>query len=131
MIPVSSIPETLVISEEVETNRTYQLFPDKIQGYVDNAEALKQAIHKMLFTEKYQYPIYSFDYGIDFEDLIGKDTAYVTIELKRRITECLLEDERVLSVENFRFELNGDEIRCIFEVKSIYGNFTMTKEVES
>lgn len=131
MIPVSSIPEGFILSEESKTNRTYQLFPNKIQGFVEEADALKQAIYKMLFTEKYQYPIYSFDYGIAFDDLIGKDPVYVTIELKRRISECLLEDERIKSVENFRYDLNGDEVLCTFKVKSIYGDFTMTKEVSN
>jgi len=119
----------LTITEDIETTKTYKLSTDKIQGFTDNLEALKQAIYKMLNTEKYEYPIYSFSYGIDLESLIGKDPVYVRIELKRRIQECLLQDERIQSVDNFVYSVSGDEMLCMFDVVSIYGEITITKEV--
>ena len=129
MIPKSSINIELSPEESIETSRTYKLSGYKIQGYVDGLEALKQAIYKVLNTERYEYPIYSFNYGIDLESLVGKDRTYVQIELKRRISECLLQDERITGVDNFRFEVNGDEIKCTFDVHSIFGNFTASREV--
>ena len=129
MIPANRIPENFLINEEVDTSRTYQLLKDKTQGYTNNLEALKQAIYKVLGTEQYEYPIYSFDYGISLENLIGKDIAYVSIELERRITECLVEDERIISVNQFAFETSGDELICSFTVKSIYGEINVVKEV--
>ena len=127
MIPDSTIDVEL--TEDIETSKTYKLSDTKIQGYVDEIEALKQSIFKELSTEKYEYPIYSFDYGIELESLIGKDAAYVQIELKRRIRECLLKDDRIISVDNFKFVATGDEILCTFEAVSIYGEITITKEV--
>lgn len=130
MIPQEIIDNGLVISEDLETTRTYKLWDDKIQGFIDNLEALKQAIYKVLVTEKYEYPIYGFSYGIELENLIGKDPVYVKIELKRRIRECLLRDERIVSVDNFRYTVNGDRMECTFDVISIYGEVTMSKEVD-
>ena len=129
MIPKSSINIELSPEESIETSRTYKLSGDKIQGYVDGLEALKQAIYKVLNTERYEYPIYSFNYGIELESLIGKDRTYVQIELKRRIRECLLRDERIENVDNFRFQAEGDQIKCTFDVYSIYGGLTATQEV--
>lgn len=117
------------LTEDTETTKTYKLSSDKIQGYTDDLEALQQAIYKVLATEKYEYPIYGFSYGIDLESLIGKDPIYVQIELKRRIRECLLQDERIVSVDNFAYSVVGDEMLCEFEVESIYGNLTIKREV--
>ncbi len=129
MIPENSIPDDLTFSAAEEQSRTYQLFEDKIQGYVMDLQALKQAIYKILNTEKFEYPIYSFDYGIEFNSLIGKDPTYVKLELIRRIRECLLEDERISSVDSFEFTGSGDEIYCTFTVTSIYGEMQITREV--
>ena len=129
MIPRASIEIEIVPEEVIETSRTYKLSGNRIQGYTDGLEALKQAIYKVLNTERYEYPIYSFNYGIELESLIGKDPVYVQIELKRRIRECLLRDERITAVDNFRFEVAGDEIKCTCDVHSIYGDLTVSREV--
>lgn len=119
----------LELAEDIETTKTYRLSKANIQGFTDELEALQQAVYKVLHTEKYEYPIYSFSYGIELESLIGKDATYVKIELKRRIQECLLEDERIQSVDNFNFIINGDEMTCTFDVISIYGSLNLSKEV--
>ena len=129
MIPRASIEIEIVPEEVIETSRTYKLYSDKIQGYTDGLEALKQAIYKVLNTERYEYPIYSFNYGIELEDLLGKDPVYVQIELKRRIRECLLRDDRITEVDNFKFEVAGDLIKCTFDVHSIFGNLMVSREV--
>ena len=129
MVPNSNYNIELNLSESAYFTKTYKIEENKIQGFVDGIYALEQAIYKVLNTEKYEYPIYSFDYGIELENLIGKDSLYVKSELRRRIQECLLGDERVQSVDNFSFEISGDTILCKFDVESIYGEITVTKEV--
>jgi len=129
MIPKSSIDIEISPEESIETSRTYKIAGNRIQGYTDNLQALQQAIYKVLNTERYEYPIYSFNYGIELENLIGKDPVYVQIELKRRIRECLLRDDRITEVDNFKFEFNGDQLKCTFDVHSIFGNLTISREV--
>ncbi|WIV11371.1 DUF2634 domain-containing protein [Proteiniborus sp. MB09-C3] len=129
MIPKGSINTELEVTEDVETTRTYKITRNKIQGITDEIEALKQAIYKVLNTEKYEHPVYGFSYGIELESLIGKDSTYAQIELKRRIQECLLQDNRIESVDNFKFEAKGDEMICTFDVQSIYGEVEINKEV--
>lgn len=130
MIPNSSLNESLEVREDIETSKTYKILIDGNNGYVDGIESLKQFIYKLLSTEKYNYPIYSFNYGIELENLLGKDYDYIKIELKRRIEECLLADKRINSVSDFKFTRNLDSLVVEFSVESVYGNTTISKEVD-
>lgn len=129
MIPESLITTDLTLEKDEGPSRTYKMTESKLQGFIDELNALQQAIYKVLSTEKYEYPIYSFYYGIELESLIGKDRDYVKIELKRRIRDCLLQDERITDIENFQFTESGDILKCTFDVQSIYGNLNITQEV--
>ncbi len=131
MMPDSFIEDDLVTTDEPETSRTYKTMPDRIQGFTDELAALQQAIYKVLDTDRYEYAIYSGDYGIDLISLIGKDREYVRVELKRRIQECLLADERIERVDSFNITFTGDELTCSFAVTSIYGELLITKEVNT
>ncbi|MDF2907481.1 MAG: Phage-like element protein XkdS [Herbinix sp.] len=124
-----SLTPDLNVTQDIETSRTYKLSENGFQGSTDNLEALQQAIYKILNTERYEYPIYSFFYGIQLEDLIGKNPDYVKAELKRRIVECLLSDERITDVRNFKYTITADNMFCTFDVHSIYGTTTISKEV--
>lgn len=129
MIPKSVLDTELEITDEPLADKTYKTRGDKIQGYINGLDALSQMIQKMLSTEQYEYPIYSNNYGLDISSLIGKDRKYVRAELKRRIKECLISDERVQSVDGFTFNFDGDILTCNFTVTSIYGELLITKEV--
>ena len=128
MIPDSANVD-IITGVEPQPSKTYKFTKDKIQGFVDGIEAVKQAIYMMLNTERYEYPIYSFYYGIELENLIGKNRDFVKIELKRRIQECLLQNDRIVSVDNFQYQDDGDSLKCTFDVQSIYGNLNIAQEV--
>lgn len=98
---------------------------------MDDLEALKQAIYKILATEQFEYPVYSFNYGIAWRQLIGEDKAYVRAEMRRMIKEALLQDSRIQEVDGFAFEFYGDTCRCTFHVQSIYGEIDIEKEVQA
>lgn len=120
----------LVIQDQTYQNKTYQLSETKIEGFVDELAALKQTIYKVLSTERYEYPIYSFSYGVAWQQLIGEDPPYVRAEMKRMIQETLLRDSRILDVDGFEFEFSGDACHCTFQVQSIYGEVEIEKEAE-
>lgn len=95
---------------------------DHIKGYCDHLEAMKQVIYKILSTERYHCLIYSWNYGIELNDLYGKPTTYCIPEIERRITEALMQDERILSVHDFDFDTpQKGVIFCSFSVDTIYG----------
>ena len=53
---------------------TYRMNPEGncVRGWVDGVEAVKQAIFRILNTERYQYIIYPWWYGIETIDLYGE-----------------------------------------------------------
>ena len=120
MIPVDiSIPDK--ISETVDTghpDNTYRciqaaeqsaspVYLDRIMGFIDGIEALRQTVYFILHAERYAYPIYSWDYGVELAELFGKPMSYVRAELPRRITEALTTDDRIEDVTDFIFENKG------------------------
>lgn len=109
---------------EEETSHTYKLDLNNstIAGYVDDLEAMKQAIYLILNIERYEYLIYSWNYGIELNDLYGQPIPFVLPELKRRITEALVQDSRILGVDNFSFEINKGKVHATFTVHTIFGD---------
>ena len=113
----------LSVSGEVEAT-------DRINGYVDGLEAIAQAVYLILSTERYEYIIYSWDYGVEFVDLIGQPMPYVMSELPRRIKEALVQDNRIDDVVDFKFEQHGKQLHTTFTVVSNVGNISTELEVE-
>lgn len=102
---------------------------DKISGYIDDLDAVKQAIYLILGTERYKYLIYSWDYGVELLDLIGKPMPYVMAEIPRRITEALTMDDRIQDVVDFSFETKGKKLHTTFTVVTTYGKLNTELEV--
>lgn len=116
-----------------EPSYTYKLAAkhDTIVGHTDGLDAYKQAIYKILNTERYKYVIYSWNYGVELSDLIGKPVYYVVPEIERRITEAVSQDDRTLSVSGFEFDTSKRGVVHVkFTVTSIYGREEIEKDVE-
>lgn len=133
---------TTYIDEDVYPTRTYRVrllgnenstspvYLNKVSGYTDGIDALKQTIYFILGTERYEYLIYSWDYGIELQDLFGKPIPYVIAEIKRRITEALTMDDRITDVVDFQFERNREVLHVTFSVVSTLGNIPTELEVD-
>lgn len=63
MVPVrdtrNDINQNITVEESPTKTYKMKLFGDRINGSTDEQEAMKQAIYKILNTERYSYPIYS------------------------------------------------------------------------
>jgi len=130
------IPKT---GEDLKQDFEYQEQPTKtfklnignqtIAGYADRLEAMKQAIYLILNVERYENLIYSWNYGVELQDLFGKEINYVLPELKRRITEALLQDSRITSVDEFSFKAIKGAVHVTFKVVTIFGEIQTEKVV--
>ena len=101
-----------------------------IKGKTDEIEAMKQAVYKILITERYGSIIYSGNYGIELKDLFGQPVSYVCPELERRITDALLWDKRIESVDNFEFDLSKKGVVSVrFNVRTVFGSFESERQV--
>lgn len=130
------IPNISLLEEEITdieyADKTYKidLKANRIDGFTDELEAIKQAVFLILSTERYEYNIYSWDYGIELIDLFGQPMPYVMSELERRITEALTQDDRITDVTDFEFEKNGKKLHTTFTVVTEKGNIPTDLEVE-
>lgn len=102
---------------------------DHVHGMTDGRDALYQAIYLILNVERYAYPIYSWNYGAELTDLIGKSKDYAISEIKRRVTEALEQDDRIIRVDDWSFEAGRNWIHATFTAYTIYGELTFTQEV--
>ncbi len=130
------IPEQQVDLTNLEVvnqpSLTYKLdFERKrISGKIDNEEAIMQLVMKILYTERYAYVIYSSQYGVELDRLIGKDYDFIVSDLERTITEALLADDRILSITDFVAEQTAiDRMTVTFTVNSVVGSANINTEV--
>lgn len=130
MIPTGGV-SNISLESVTEPSRTWKIDfnKNKMSGVADGLEAVKQAVFLVLNTERYEHVIFSFDYAIELQNLIGGNAAYVNSELNRRINEALTQDDRIESIQNFSAEISGDSISVTFTVISKYGSFAVIQEV--
>ncbi len=130
MIPKN---DELIEDFEIEgyVSKTYFLDTEKnrVVETCDAVTALKQTIYSILNTERFEHLIYSWNYGVEFKELIGENETYVIPELERVIKEALLQDDRITDVNNFEFEKNKKSIIATFNVVSTLGDIAFNKVV--
>lgn len=123
------IPKGLTTADiEIVTqpSKTYGLNIDNnlIAGKKDTIEAVKQAVYLALNCERYDWLIFSWNYGVELKDLFGKPIKYVTSEVQRRIKDALLQDDRISDVNSFSFEKSArNTLHVTFTVQSNCGEF--------
>lgn len=132
MIPTNVSGNIITNLETTEdANLTFKVKDEKrLVGMVDDIEAVKQAVAIILGVERYNYAIYSWNFGFESADLIGKEPAYACPEITRRIKEALTQDDRITDVDTFVFSRKGNGIHASFVVHTIYGDIKTEKEVE-
>ena len=88
----------------------------------DNEALMRQAINIRIQIERFQYTIFSSNVGMQTIDLPGQDLPLIISDLQRRITDCLMCDDRINNVENFEFnQLDEHSILVTFDVDTIFG----------
>lgn len=102
---------------------------NRIQGEVDNLEAVRQSVEIILNVERFRWQIYSPNSGMQWDGLLGQNPGYVASEVQRRIKDALSVDERVLGISNFEYTMDGDSMTCSLTVNTVYGQTQTTVEV--
>lgn len=132
MIPsnMGFLSEDFTIKEQ--PSKSYKMDSDgnTVRGFCDGIEEVKQAIFRILSTERYKYIIYSWNYGIETQDLYGEPVTYVCPELERRITEALCVDSRITGVSDFKHDTSVKKtVHTTFTVHTVFGDVQSEKEV--
>lgn len=100
-----------------------------VTSKITDLEAVAQAAYLILATERYEFLIYSDQYGVELIDLFGENMHYAMSELKRRINEALTQDERITGTENFKFSRTKRGLHVTFTVVTNIGRFDAETEV--
>lgn len=83
---------------------------------VEGTEAVKVWAWNALKTQRYRYPIYSWFYGHDFEELIGNiySEEYIQSEIERMLWECLSVNSYIESIEDITYTMEEEvlQISC-------------------
>lgn len=92
-------------------------------GIVEGKEAVKVWIWLALQTPRYRYYIYTWDYGSDFEELIGQGYTeeYILAETQRMTEDCLLVNEHIQGIREFSVTMEGSALTISFVADTIYG----------
>lgn len=103
---------------------THRLTDELIMGYVDGLEAIQQTVLHILSTERFAYPIYGDNYGMEIEKYIGKSMSYVKSVIPQDIKEALTQDDRILdAIVTEMEELSKKALKIKILVITNIGNF--------
>ena len=101
---------------------------------IDDVEAIKVWVEKIILTEKLKYQIYKLtpgdEYGINLINLIGTvlPRTFVEAELKREIREALTRHPRIARISNLVTERDGSLVKISFTI-NLTDDQTLDQEV--
>ena len=99
------------------------IFVDGSPKIVYKNEAIKVWVYKAIKTNRYQYEIYSWDYGCEIESLIGKgfEFGFIKSESQRYIEEALLINPYITKINKIDVEFNKDILTAYVDLETVYG----------
>lgn len=130
MFPFDLDEDTEVLEKEEVPYREYEIDyrTGQLTGrIVEGLEALKVWIYLTLNTDRYCYQQYSWDYGSEINSLAGSssDPEYISMNAKRMLSECLLQNPHISSIGDFDAEIEDGKIRIFFVAETDYGKVGM------
>ena len=98
---------------------------------ITGLEAVKQWAQMCLGTDRYYYNQYSWDYGSELRELIGKEYQldYITSECKRIIEDCLSVNPEITGIQDLEIMHVDDLLIVNFTLLTIYGSEEMSVNV--
>ena len=108
------------VFKEYEINfKTGQLTGRTVTG----VEAIKVWAWLALKTARYSFQQFSWNYGSELDDLIGKGYAgeHVESEVKRMVTDCLKANKHIKGIRDFTCSFEDGKITAAFTIITDYG----------
>ncbi len=126
--------QALPLAREIawDYERNVPIYVKGIPQIVTGLEAVKVWAWKALHTERKRWKIYTWDYGSDIPQLIGKSYTSDTkvAEARRCVRECLLINPYITSVHSISVESEGAELSIQATIDTIYGEATISSSGE-
>ncbi len=135
---LQSLNNTKTIKEDsqvVKMPREYGIDFDTGQltgKIVEGIEAIKVWIWLCLHTERFRHAIYSSDYGTALEQYFGHvlSDEYINTDCESEVTDALLINDYIESIENFGAVKDGEHLRISFRVVTKFGSLEVDESVK-
>lgn len=98
---------------------------------VEGIEAIKVWIWNCLHTERYRYAIYSWQYGVEYEQYVGQTLSdeYIQADCLVETENALLTNPYITGIEDFTAELDGALLHITFTVNTKLGKIEVNEYV--
>ena len=93
----------------------------RLRGRGDNYEAVRQAVEVIVNVERFRWQIYSPNFGIELDGLLGNDPGFAASELQRRLSDAFLPDSRILGISDFSYTFENGVLTAEVTVNTVCG----------
>lgn len=123
---LSQVKKRTEIAQVIEIPREYAIdfSTGQMTGkVVEGAEAIRVWVWLCLKTQRFRYPIYSWDYGADVEQYIGKALTdeYLEVVLKNEIEDALKVNRYITGISEYTFVRQGEKVEIRFTINTTLG----------
>ena len=99
-----------------------------ISGMTDGYAAMQQAVEIMFSVERFRWQIYSSNFGMEWNGLIGNDYGFTASEILRRAKDAIKSDKRMKNISDFFYTAHDDVLTVSFTVNTVFGDIKKTME---
>ncbi|MDE7260521.1 MAG: DUF2634 domain-containing protein [Oscillospiraceae bacterium] len=132
MLPQSNIDLSQGIVFQDQPSLTWIADPvtNRLRGRGDNWEAVRQAVEVIVNVERFKWQIYTPNFGTDYDGLLGTEPGYAASELRRRLEDAFLPDNRILGMKDYAYSFKSPSLTVTFTVLTVFGDVASGMEVK-
>lgn len=132
MLPQANIDLSMGIVFQDQPSLTWIVDPvtNRLRGRGDNWEAVRQAVEVIVSVERFKWQIYTPNFGTDYDGLMGTDPGYAASELRRRLEDAFLPDNRILGIRDYSYSFKDVSLTVTFTALTVFGDVTGSMEVK-
>lgn len=129
------VTEDMIEEEEEEYYpREYDIdfTSGKLTGKIaEGARAIAVWAYLALKTKRYKYFQYSWDYGCELHELIGRmySDEYIRSEVNKMLAECLEVNPYVNGIDDLQINRSEEKINIAFKILTDYGSEEVITDV--
>lgn len=124
MLPQSNIDLSRGIVFQDQPSLTWIADPvtNRLRGRGDNWEAVRQAVEVIVHVERFKWQIYTPNFGTDYDGLLGTEPGYAASELRRRLEDAFLPDDRILGIKDYAYTFRDVSLTVTFTALTVFGD---------
>ena len=131
MLPQANIDLSRGVVFQDQPSLTWIADPvtNRLRGRGDNWEAVRQAVEVIVHVERFKWQIYTPNFGTDYDGLLGTEPGYAASELRRRLEDAFLPDNRILGIKDYVHTFRDVRRTVTFTALTVFGDVPGSMEV--